>query len=288
MSLGYDEEATILVSGSPRSGTTWLASSLSALPSSAVLFEPLQLEHVPAARRAGFRWRTFVPPGRAWPEGERFLRRVFSGRVLNGWTAREIAIPRRVETWIVKCVRTNRLLPWIAERFNFRRPLLIVRHPCAVVASQLNRSWPADVGEADTEHPFGDRVNDFVASLPTVEERLAAVWALDTLVPLSSPHPWPWEMLCFEHLVRGGLDVLSGVFSNWGLSTPTGIAERLSRLSSTADARTAGGDPVTSWRGRLSASQTRRILDVVRRLGIEIYDEDVMPKEPTAVSSPIL
>ena len=142
--LPYDIRQTIVIAGSPRSGTTWLAELLNTIPRSAILWEPLFLDADPQLPKIGFGWRTYVPPDRDRPEMEAYLRRVLTGRVLNPWTLQRTSLRDvyRVKRWIVKFVRANMLLPWLTLRFPTRRPLLLVRHPCAVVASQIrNGAW---------------------------------------------------------------------------------------------------------------------------------------------------
>ena len=39
--------------------------------------------------------------------------------------------------WIVKFCRANRMLPWMVEHLDIRPPIYLLRHPCAVVSSQL-------------------------------------------------------------------------------------------------------------------------------------------------------
>ncbi len=281
-SPSYDVRNTIVVAGSPRSGTTWVGQIVAAIPGSAVLFEPLHLDRVPMARRAGFSWRTYVRPGTRWPEGEQALEEILRGQVLNDWTAREIAWPKRVTTWIVKCIRMNRLLPWLTERFPIRAPILVVRHPCAVVASQTAAGWARP-----TEHPDPKLVADFpqtrsvLEALETDEEHRAAGWALDTLVPFSSsPAPQGWMTLPYELALRGG-DVFDRIFARWAVTRPSGVDRRMGVSSSTTTPSrdAARADPLTAWTTQLSRDQIRRILAVTHALGLDFYGEDPAPDE---------
>jgi hypothetical protein len=200
--------------------------------------------------------------------------------VLNDWTAREIPWPKRVTTWIVKCIRMNRLLPWLTERFPTRAPVLVIRHPCAVIASQIAAGWAPP-----TEHPDPDLLSDFpqarsvIEGLETDEELRAAGWALDTLVPFSSPTPHRWVTLPYEIALRGE-EVLDPVFANWGITRPRGLLERMRKPSSTTTLRGAArADPLTAWTKQLSSDQIRRILDVTKALGLDFYGEDPAPDE---------
>lgn len=268
-----DPTQTIVVCGTPRSGTTWIAAAAATLPGAGVLFEPLHPGRVPAVRRAGVGWLRYVRAGDAWPEGEQLMARVLRGEVLNAWTASELRRPRRVSRWVVKCVRANRLLPWLAARFPLPAPVLALRHPCAVVASQL--PWPPPV-----DRPGGELLEDFpvvagvLSSIRTPEEHRALRWAVDTLVPLSVPAPQPWLTLPYELLARQP-ERFALAFARWGEPVPAGLADVLPRPSSTR--RQGGGDPVTDWTRVLSRAQVDRILAVVRAVGIEVYGDDPMP-----------
>jgi hypothetical protein len=280
-SRAYDLRSTIIVAGSPRSGTTWVGNTVASIPGSAVVFEPLHLDRVPLAREAGFTWRTYVRQGTRWPAGEHALDEMLHGRVLNDWTAREIPYPKRVTTWIVKCIRMNRMLPWLTERFATRAPLLVIRHPCAVIASQMAAGWARP-----TEHPDPALVADFpqtrsvLETLETDEEHRAAGWALDTLVPLSAAKPHPWVTLLYERVTRGP-EELDTAFQRWGITRPPGLNERMRVLSSTTtpSRNAARFSPLTGWTKQLSHDQIRRILAVTHALGLDFYGEDTEPDE---------
>lgn len=278
--LPYDRSRTILLTGSPRSGTTWVANLLQTIPGSSILFEPFQLDHVPQAREAQCTWRTYVHPEDDWTAGDDFVARVLDGRVLNRWTTQEIRRPKPTTTWIVKAVRANRLLPWICSRFEIRPPVLLLRHPCAVVASQLERGWteaPPDPGTADHRllAAFPD-LEAVLARVRTPEEALAATWALDALVPLR--HPGPWQVVCFEHLVTRGEAGLRPLLDRWGVPAPAGLAERLGEWSRTAASRDRSR-VVAGWRDQLEPDQVRRILETVWALGVDLYGESPEPDE---------
>lgn len=274
--LPYDITNTIVISGSPRSGTTWLAGVLNSIPGSSILFEPLHLDRVPGARRAGFSWRTYISPGESWAEGERFMRKVLTGKVLNDWTTREITHPMRTGTWIVKFVRANRMLGWIVDVFPIRKPILLIRHPCAVVASQMSQHWWTEIGPPPEEeflarHP---RFAHVLSSLQTPEEYVAAVWAIDTYVPLLVAPNHGWTVMFYEHLVQNLENELVAAFETWNLAIPTDVSARAAKPSSTTK-RSVGS--ISAWQRRLNREEIRRILDVASAFGIEFYGEDPEP-----------
>ena len=142
-----DLRDTIVVTGSPRSGTTWLSELFRELPGYKMLNEPLNLNSSVLARDVDrLEWRTHLLPETAAPEVEDLLHRALTGRVAapHMWRFRaSTAVGRLVETvmnrnLVVKLIRAGRMLPWFSKRFPVRTIVSIFRHPCAVVASQMN------------------------------------------------------------------------------------------------------------------------------------------------------
>ena len=276
----FRAEDTLMFTGSPRSGTTWLGQLFATIPRSVCLFEPLMLDKVPEAAAAGFEWRTYVRPDEEWPEGERFLRRVLEGRVLNHWILADIEKVRTsvfARTLIVKFVRANRMLPWIVRRFAMPAPLLILRHPCAVVASQMAEgSWN------DPRRPTGGRfLEDHPHCAPlfdkvkTPEELLALTWALDNYVPLASEHSDRWQFVTYEGMRRDCMAELAPVFARWGIEVPRALEATIDKPSRTTVGTSVSG--LDGWKKKLEKDQVRRILAVTRALGLDFYGEAAEP-----------
>lgn len=253
----YDIHNTIVVAGCPRSGTTWLAEMLSTIPNSCIIMEPLNLGWVPESRMVGLSWRTQIGPDQDWPEVEDYVRRALTGRILNTATlsrAHPVQI-LRCRHWIVKFVRANRLLGWLTRRFPTRPPVLLIRHPCAVVASQLR------VGSAWEAAAPGD---------------LARLWCEDYSAPLSLPPPHPWIPVFYERLVRDGKAELERVFGGLGFELPRAATDRLKVPSSTTRAGSpvlTGEDPTSSWQSDLPGDVIEEVLQVVKESGLDFYSD---------------
>ncbi len=275
---------TLVVAGSPRSGTTWLSELLATLPGAAVLFEPLQSNQVESARRLGFHRGTYLEPGQDAPERQRFMRQALSGQVLDHWTTSRATITQilRRRFWVVKFVLANLLLGWMANRFPIRRPALIVRHPCAVVASQL-KMWQAHCWR---EFEFAEfleawpHFQDVIQGLRTPVQWLAACWCIEQFAPLSLPGPASFRLVSYERLVRQGEAELRNLLADWELPMPSAAIDRL-RVASTTTQRDSHvlreGDPLGGWRHKLSADQVKQILDVVQQFGLDFYSDALEP-----------
>lgn len=276
----FNEGSVLLLTSSPRSGSTWLGNALGLIPTSCVLFEPLHLTNVPEAKAAGFSWRTFVPSKNNWPEGEAYLRKVFEGKVINGWTSREMSLREAygATTMIIKFVRANRLLPWICQTFKIRSPILLIRHPCAVIASQLKSSDWKTAGRPDlpsyiADYPF---FQDVLSKTEGVEENLAAGWALDQLPALMQQTPHPWTIITYEELVLCPKSTLTKIFNAWKLDVDIDAAvSRLRKPSSVV--WKSGISGIDGWKKQLSDKQISRIISTIKKFGLEFYTHKVEP-----------
>jgi LPS sulfotransferase NodH len=74
-----DLRDTIVVTGSPRSGTTWLLELLRALPGYKALNEPLMYEE--ARHELGFSWRTYLNPKEEADEQRAYLETILTGQL---------------------------------------------------------------------------------------------------------------------------------------------------------------------------------------------------------------
>ena len=273
----------LVISGYPRSGTTWLAEVIASVPGSAILFEPLNLQAVPGAREAGFDWDNFHLPGEEWPAGERFMEAVLSGKVLNRWTTGYIPLGQtaHIERWIVKFVRANQMLGWITQKFSLRAPVFIVRHPCAVFSSWSERGWPM-LPRAQRNPAFlraYPQLEAVMDRLETPEEFFAAKWCMENYAPLALPKPRGFHVVAYEQLRTAPREELEPIFADWNLEIPAGIEDLIRRPSAKASAAFLGqgGAESGGWSRRLKPAQIDAILAVVAAFGLDFYDGSPVP-----------
>lgn len=300
-SLQQEKGAVILITGSQRSGTTWLLELLETLPGTRRVWEPFgwdipqpsdpkRLEKA-IQTNVGLGQRPYLPVGTNHPELESFLNALLSGlnrdplavptRLDSRWEMlKRLVVPTRT---VIKFVRAQRLMPWLLHRFPVKT-ILLMRHPLAVVASQLRllgHDWireehPIVSKELAAEYP---ELAEYAVRLPHLEEKLAATWCFDSLIPLQK---WTYcrnaLLVPYETLVRDPENELQRMEQHLGIQFPEATLQRIRYPSSTTmtDSNViAGKDPLRTWESRLSPEEVQRILNVVGRFGIDIYsDED--------------
>jgi hypothetical protein len=280
-----DPSASVVVAGSARSGTTWLGDVIADAAHARVVFEPLHHELVRDFRSIGaFPYRR---PEDGDPELQAFCERMLAGSLRGPWVDREVErlfTRRRV----VKEVRGNLLLAWLTRRFPRVPVILVVRHPCAVVASRMALGWsPQPDLDAILAQPalLEDHLAPYralIASASTEEERGAVVWCVHHLVPLRQRPGGSFAAVFYESMCADPGPELSRVLSVVGgelREVPTARVERPSTTSRLASAAVTGDDRITSWQRSLDDDQVERILAVVRGFGLDgIYDASPLPK----------
>lgn len=294
-----DLRDTIIVAGAPRSGTTWVAELFRELDGYKLLNEPLFLSNYPKAQEAGFSWRTYLLPDAHAPRAEAYLHDALTGRMPLGpgwYFQRNSALGRLVEhathrRLVVKFCRAGRMLRWMTSTFDVRGTVLVIRHPCAVVASQLHHGgWEAEglVHDLEAREALGEipdhvyqRHEDTLASLKTRLEVMTAVWCLDYYMPLleHGNGDVPWTLLPYERLVTRGKEELERVLSSFGASLSESLIAQLRTPSYSAKGDVqAPEQQLSKWRRRLSEEQIDIVLEIVDRMGLSrYYDRAIEP-----------
>jgi hypothetical protein len=281
---GFKSSEALLIFGAPRSGSTWLAEIVSSIPGHSQVFEPLYPLYVKEARGAGVKKNMYLEPEQKWEEGRVFLERVLSGKLMNSWLASQMPLSKVLSTrrLVIKFVRANLIAGWICENFPVKPPALVIRHPCAVVSSLLQKNWTPgkDVLLANPYFVRHPEIRQRCVDLSTAEEMNALAWCLHYHAPLSLPKPYPFVLLCYEKMVRDGAYEIGRLFEEWNLELTEDIIRKLNKPSDTSTPTSQimyGSDPLAGWKKRLSHEQIERILGVVDIFGMNFYSEKMEP-----------
>lgn len=285
----FDPAGNLLIFSDPRGGSTWLTELVQTVPATALLWEPLHLRTAPQFRHLGFNWRQYIPADAEWPEARAAFELLFRGKTLGERLCSRTSVTEieAAERLIVKFCRGNALLPWLTAQFDFTfKPLLLLRHPFAVAASQLafgawNRSFR---GFNIPNGPFNDRYlahQSFLESLKTKEEALVATWCLTNGVPLEHPsHDRRWIPIFYEHLLFEPEHVIEQIFAAWGLPVPDGILDRVRVASATTRDATferSLHEQVTKWQRSFTPEQIERMSRVLDYFEIGCYTAEPLP-----------
>jgi len=149
LDFGGNTRNTVLVAGEGRSGTTWLADLINFDQRYRDLFEPFHAWMVRDAEVLKGHW--YQRPGDTpSPRFVEYVNRVLHGRIRHPWIDRfnRRPVSRRR---IVKAIRANLFLGWLAERYSEVKILILLRHPAEVAKSRMRLhegwEWRPTLGE---------------------------------------------------------------------------------------------------------------------------------------------
>lgn len=292
-------EDTIVVSGSPRSGTTWVLELFRLLPGYKAMNEPLMYEE--ARRDHGFSWRTHLAPEAAGAQQYEHLNDLLRGKagtpawhhasssyVEQLW---ELATRRKL---VVKFCRLNRMMHWFAGQFEVRGIIFVVRHPCAVVSSMRRHGgWDEENVEAEQVRDYAEPDDGlppslerpFVPILDRIESRieaLATLWCLDHYVPLveQAEGVFPWTLVPYERLVTAGRNELRRITDALGVEVTPQMKDKLRAPSSSVkgELHRDAERQLSKWKRHLSSAEADAILRIVEEVGLSrFYTEELEP-----------
>lgn len=278
----------LIISGSPRGGTTWIAESIARMyGSTRVLWEPLQDGNW-EKEACAFGKRPRVDEGNADERKDAFFERLLCGTMVNRHTLRLNKQPEhlwslfRNQRLIIKFVRGNGVVAYLRRRFSLPKPLIVVRHPCAVVASQLHMGqWEDHPYVADELYEAFPQIRDVVDRNASLYERLAMTWAADVLNARNSGDDV--QIIHYEDVVVRRLEALRAVLHEWGWDeVPQELDSYLDRPSSSHKAWTqlqSTEAKLSRWKKDLDNKTISDILRIVHGMGVESYGEEVVPKK---------
>jgi len=281
---GFDPSKTLIVCGGMRSGSTWLAEIISNLPGYSQIFEPLNVKYIKETKESGFKVNMYLDASDEWDKGIPLFDKILKGKLINTWTTSQIKVSDVLKTKniVVKMVRANMLLGWFLHHFKVRPPVLIIRHPCAIVSSVMSKKWIPNKklllsNDYFKKHP---EMHEKCKHLSEPEELATLRWCLQYHTPLSLNKPYPFILVCYEQLVRDGAKELKRLFDLWGLGITDDIIASALKPSHTVTSNSAvatGKDPLMGWKKKLTQQQISNILDVVKLFSMDFYTEDVEP-----------
>ncbi len=279
---------TVLLTGSGRSGTTWLANIIAANPNFRIIFEPFDYRRVPEAR--GMPLMPYMRPDESYPEWEAYLSQVMKGRIHNPW------VNRMGNRWwarrrLVKTIRANLMLLRIDRMF--RTPIVFMtRHPCAVVLSRMRLKWDTHIEEFLAQPRLTedhlDRYMPQIASSTTEVQRQAVMWCIENLIPLRSLESSGWIFTTYERLFCQPVIESSRILDQLGIRrtwfTNKSI-KKITEMTRPDSYLLSGRNPLVEWQEKLETREIDDILRIVRSFGIELYNAESLPNFEVAKAS---
>ena len=275
-----DHCSSVFVAGSGRSGTTWVSGMINHRNGYRFVFEPFHPGKVRMLRH--FRRKQYLRPDDRREEYLGPARSILTGELRSLWADRfnrRLVARRR----LIKDIRANLLLGWMRENFPGMPIVLLLRHPCAVVASRLALGWRDVLSETMEQEEL---VEDFL--LPMEAEIRAArggferhlfSWCIENYVPLRQFGPGEIHLSFYEDFLARPEYELRRLFASLGETFDGRVYHALKRPSPLSRRDGYPGDTsVDAWRRSVTDRQLERTVEVLGLFGLDrVYGEGAMP-----------
>ena len=225
-----------------------------------------------------------IPAETDWPEALTMFLDLFSGRQLSISLYEECGFDKlsKAETYIVKFNYGALLMEWLLQHFPLKT-IWMLRHPCAVIASQLKMDYFNKVSIPDSpalpvfrHHEVYLKHSEIYRSIRSPEQYLAFRWALSVSVCMRCHQNNQNVLLVhYENLLNNYDSELQRIFIHLGRPVPAEavpLHRRPSRASlpEAVDGIRIGKNP-DAWKHQLDRQQIRNIAMVIRHFGIDLY-----------------
>lgn len=273
----------IIIAGSARSGTSWLAETMAKTFRYRLLFEPDHPIQVPKAKVLA---DTFVPDTLETPkEMGRYFTRVLNNTIDSNWIAQNSNRAYKMHLWpllpkkyILKLIRSNLALHSLQETFHV--PVIhIVRNPYDVIASQHRVQFPwlynlsifANQPELVKLVAYKTGLDITAAHWSSVE-RLALRWGIENVVPIQwqKQSEMKRELVYFETL-KDNIEAFQDLCSRFQIATPKNIAAIYNKPSSKTHPKSSvrtGKKPISV----LTQDEKAKIKSILAQFHLEFYE----------------
>ena len=275
------------------------------------VFEPLH-QKVPQVPRWGLNSGlpgAYLCEGVTYPEWEAFFDALFAGSISNAWTRQDWArVPKVLGRWrlaerigfriakiqyqsryarcnryVIKEIRANLMLGWLTRRTDVRI-VYVIRHPCAVIASRMNRiqrqelDWVVDVEEILCQpslmRDFLEPYRRTIGRATTPVERQAILWCVENLIPLRQAESNDWLICFYEQFLSDRGSTLGRLFRSLGLE-PSSITERVASM--VVSNPTHDVNLETPWHSSLTEAEGEEVLRICEEFGLRMYGRQIVP-----------
>ncbi len=283
----------VIIVGSGRSGTSWLANICNYRNSFRYLFEPLNPAHLTVHKESPF-W--CLQNEYAYP----LLDRVMRGKVRGTWVDsrnRSVFAKRR----LIKEIRANMLVPWISSNFPKALIVLLLRNPLSVAASRKtlsdqrygNWSWEPNLEELLKTPCIVEKLSNSEFALlrqqigsGIVMESIAD-WCINNLVATRNECFKKAHVIFYEDLIVKQDEVVKDLLSHIGVEWNSDVNLAIKKTSEPSRRKVDIKDMnpqsvLNDWQHHITPEERDQALELLRAFDVSrLYTDDWLPISPT-------
>jgi len=279
----------IIISGTGRSGTTWIAKIFEKLLHYRILFEPFIPELVKEFKQ--FKYKPYIRQNAYEPDLKYFMQQLLDGNISNKWVDK-IKPNFKPKGLIIKTIRANYFLKWIRNNFPKIPIIYIIRHPCGVVNSWEKLKW----GSEDINSLLNQKllINDHLYTFLNIFQnsnstlsRNTCIWCAEQIVPFRTMSYSDWKVTTYEDLCINPDKEIENILRYIGdikitkKITAKNIIPRTVRKNS---AIIKGKNPLTSWEDELNINEVNQIMQIIKMFSLDfIYDRSFTPNKSNLI-----
>ena len=279
----------VFITGSGRSGTSWLANICNYQNDFRYLFEPLNPSNL--SINHCIQWS--LPSHAASPVLDAMLLGKISNKWVNSRNKRFFAKRR-----LIKEIRSNWMLPWINKHYPKTKVVMIIRNPLDVAASRKALSqrddnsqwvWLPSLEELLKEKSLIDALNkqQFEALYAQIGNGIVmetvADWCINNLLILNQPERQSCYVVYYEELINDGVEVAKRLLNYIGVSISENLEQTLLQRSETSRSNLG-----TQWRDVLTDQEYKQIVNLLALFDIQkLYTDDWQPVVSNEVQSKV-
>jgi hypothetical protein len=302
----------VIVTGAPRSGTTWVGRMLALSPALYYIHEPFNPDHGVGKDICGVtfnRYFTYITEENEKPYYVH-IKRMLEGKhsLLYGLAcaqsvrdvrnvlhrSREFARYRRQSAVpLIKDPIAIMSAEWIARQFDVHM-VVMIRHPAAFVASMKRLNWPFRPSRwalsqkslmKDYLYPFEEQLQELEKGDHDLIDQAILMWKVihSVILKYQQKHK-DWIFLRHEDISLDPVQHFRRLYARFGLDFTNSIEKRIRDHSQASNPNQASGKQKTirlnskanilSWQRRLSTSELSRIKLEVENITNMFYSDN--------------
>ena len=301
----------VLVTGSPRSGTTWVGRILTTSSQLYYIHEPFNPDFRPGAGICNLKFKhyqtyitqdnesSYYKPIRQMVESKYNLAAGMLGcrsiaEIKKVWNQRRKfqEYHRRNMLPLIKDPIASMSAGWLGSRFDIN-VIVMIRHPAAFVASMKRLNWGCDPWRwalsqplllRDYISPLKEEIKILRDSKSDIIDQTALFWKVIYFVVLKYKEAYQdWIFLRHEDISLDPLVEFKNLYGRLGLDFTDEVQEQIAEHSNASNPSHAKGAEkllklnskkvISQWKNALSAQEVRRIKERVEEVSRQFYSD---------------
>ena len=281
ININYDINNTILISGTARSGTTFISDLINYKNEYRLIFEPFNPQKVKICNN--FKIKQYIRPNCKDTKYFEPTKLILSGRIRNYWIDHQNKLFVS-DKRIVKDIRTNLMLKWISNNFSNMPIILIIRHPCAVAHSKIKMGWKAHLEQIlYQQNLINDYLSEYLDGIKSIKsnfEQHILIWCIENCIPLKQFKKDEIFIVFYEELCLNPKNEIDLLFKYINKKYDIDIFKKMKKPSTMSQDNTVidGENLINKWKKNISKEQIKKALEILNLFNLDkIYLEDTMP-----------